>query len=323
MKKYFVNRLIQMVIVLVGISLISFFIMHLAPGDPINILAERNATPEQKEHIRELYGLNEPVWKQYLIWVSKLLRGDFGTSYVTGRPVTEMIFERLPATLMLNFWAMIVIYVIAIPAGMISALRQYSFFDHLVTTLTFFGRALPQFWFALLLIYFVGMKVPGIQISGMATYGIEFATHPFWVVLKDRLSYIILPLIVLAFSGMAGITRYMRAGMLDVIYQDYMRTARAKGLSERQIIMNHGFRNAILPIVTLLGFELPILFSGAVIVESIFSWPGIGLLAINSIYRQDYMVVMAFNIMGAVMTIVGMLISDILYLIVDPRIKLK
>lgn len=322
MKKYLIKRSIQMVIVLIGISIISFLIMHLAPGDPVDILAERNATPEQKENIREIYGLNKPLPTQYFMWVGKLLKGDFGTSFVSGRPVLEMILERLPATIILNFWAMIIIYLVAIPVGMISALKQYSWFDHVVTTLAFFGKALPQFWFALMLIYFIGLRVPGIEISGIATYGIDWGVAPFFTVLKDRAAHIVLPLIVLAFSGMAGIARYMRASMLDVVHQDYIRTARSKGLSERKVITGHAFRNALLPIITLIGFELPILFSGAVIIESIFSWPGIGLLAVNSIYQQDYMVVMAFNLLGALMTVIGMFIADILYMVVDPRIKL-
>jgi peptide/nickel transport system permease protein len=322
MKRYFLRRLIQMVVVLIGISIISFLIMHLAPGDPVDIMAERNATPEQKAHIRELYGLNEPLPVQYFNWVGRVLKGDLGTSFVTGRPVLEMILERLPATLILNFWAMIVIYLIAIPVGMISALKQYSWFDHVVTTVAFFGRALPQFWFALMLIYFVGLRFSGVQISGMSTWGVEWGVQPFFTVLQDRFSHMILPLIVLAFSGMAGIARYMRASMLDVVHQDYVRTARAKGLPEKKVVIGHAFRNALLPIVTLIGFELPILFSGAVIIETIFSWPGIGLLAVNAISQQDYMIVMAFNLLGATMTVIGMFLADILYVVVDPRIKL-
>ncbi len=323
MKRYLIRRFIQMVIVLIGISIISFLIMHLAPGDPVDIMAERNATPEQKAHIRELYGLNEPLPIQYLNWIGRVVKGDFGTSFVTGRPVLEMILERLPATLILNFWAMIIIYLIAVPVGMISALKQYSWFDHVVTTVAFFGRALPQFWFALMLIYFIGLRFGGVQISGMATWGVNWGVQPFFTVLQDRISYIILPLIVLAFSGMAGIARYMRASMLDVVHQDYIRTARSKGLPEKKVVTGHAFRNALLPIVTLIGFELPILFSGAVIIETIFSWPGIGLLAVNAISQQDYMIVMAFNLLGATMTVIGMFLADILYMVVDPRIKLE
>lgn len=322
MSKYIARRLVQMVVVLLGISIISFAIMQLAPGDPIELLADRNATPAEKAHIRSLYGLDEPLPVQYFNWISQVLKGDFGNSFVTGKPVLQMILERLPATLTLNFWAMIIIYALAIPIGMISALRQYSWFDHIVTTLAFLGRALPQFWFALMLIYLVGMRVDYIQIAGMSTYGIDWGSTPFFEVLSDRISYMILPLIVLAFSGMAGIARYMRASMLDVVHQDYIRTARAKGLPEKKVVINHAFRNALLPIVTLIGFELPILFSGSVVIETIFSWPGVGLLAVNSIFQRDYMVVMAFNMLGAVMTVIGMFLADLLYVVVDPRIKL-
>lgn len=321
MGKYIARRIMQMIIVIIGITVISFTIMQLAPGDPVDILAGRTATPEQKAHIKQLYGLDRPVLEQYFNWVSKVFRGDFGHSFITGKPVLRMILERLPATLWLNFWAMIIIYVLAIPIGMISALKQYSWFDYISTTLAFLVRAMPAFWLALLLVYFVGMRVEGIEISGMTTYGVNWGQLPFFTVLKDRLSYIILPLIVLSFGGMAGITRFMRASMLDVIHQDYVRTARAKGLPEKKVITRHAMRNALLPIVTLIGFELPILFSGSVIIETIFSWPGIGLLAINSIFQRDYLVIMSFNLMGAIMTVIGMFIADMLYLVTDPRIK--
>ena len=323
MGKYIMRRFVQMIIVLIGISIISFAIMQLAPGDPIDLLADRNSTPAEKAHIRSLYGLDKPLLVQYYNWISQVLRGNFGTSFITGQPVLKMIMERLPATLWLNFWAMILIYLLAIPIGMLSALKQYSWFDHVVTTIAFLGKALPQFWFALMLIYLVGMRVGFIEISGMATYGVNLTSASFLTVLVDRIKYLILPLTVLTFSGMAGIARYMRASMLDVKHQDYIRTARAKGLSEKAVVTKHAFKNSLLPIVTLIGFELPIMFSGSVVIETIFSWPGIGLLAVNSIFQRDYMVVMAFNMLGAVMTVLGMFLADILYVVVDPRIKLK
>ncbi|QOR34368.1 ABC transporter permease [Clostridium sp. 'deep sea'] len=323
MGKYIVRRIFQMIIVLIGISLISFSIMQLAPGDPIDLLADRNSTPAEKAHIRSLYGLDKPLLVQYYNWISQVLRGNFGTSFITGQPVLKMIMDRLPATLWLNFWAMILIYLLAIPIGMLSALKQYSWFDQIVTTIAFLGKALPQFWFALMLIYLVGMRFDFIEISRMSTYGVTIAKSGFLAVVVDRLKYMILPLTVLTFSGMAGIARYMRASMLDVKHQDYIRTARAKGLSEKQVVTKHAFKNSLLPIVTLIGFELPIMFSGSVVIETIFSWPGIGLLAVNSIFQRDYMVVMAFNMLGAVMTVLGMFLADLLYVVVDPRIKLK
>lgn len=323
MGKYIVRRIFQMIIVLIGISIISFSIMQLAPGDPIDLLADRNSTPAEKAHIRSLYGLDKPLLVQYYNWISQVLRGNFGTSFITGQPVLKMIMDRLPATLWLNFWAMILIYLLAIPIGMLSALKQYSWFDQIVTTIAFLGKALPQFWFALMLIYLVGMRFDFIEISRMSTYGVTIAKSGFLAVVVDRLKYMILPLTVLTFSGMAGIARYMRASMLDVKHQDYIRTARAKGLSEKQVVTKHAFKNSLLPIVTLIGFELPIMFSGSVVIETIFSWPGIGLLAVNSIFQRDYMVVMAFNMLGAVMTVLGMFLADLLYVVVDPRIKLK
>lgn len=310
-----------MLIILFGISVVSFTIMHLAPGDPVDLLTSRTATPEDKARIAATYGLDQPVHVQYWRWVAKAVQGDFGHSFVTGKPVMKMILERLPNTLLLNFLAMIIIYALAVPIGIISALRQYSGFDHLVTSFAFLGQAMPQFWFALLLIYYVGLQVEWVEIAGKSTYGVTFATASFSAVLMDRARYLILPLFTMAFGSMAGITRYMRASMLEVKSQDYIRTARAKGLSERVVIYKHALRNALLPIVTLIGFELPIMFSGAVIIETIFSWPGIGLMGWRAIMQRDYMVVMAFNTLGATMTVLGMFLADMLYVVVDPRIK--
>lgn len=318
---YIIRRIGQMLIILFGITIVSFTIMQLAPGDPVDIMAGRTATPEDKARIAAVYGFDQPIHVQYWRWLTRMLHGDFGTSFVTGQPVMKMILDRLPNTLYLNFVAMIVIYLFAIPIGVISALKQYSLFDHIVTTIAFLGRALPSFWFALLLIYYVGLKVDFIEFNGMKTWGIEFGKSPFWVVIVDRIKYLILPLTVLSFGGMAGITRYMRASMLEVIRQDYVRTARAKGLPERVVIFKHALRNALLPIITLLGFELPILFSGSVIIETIFSWPGIGLLSLRAVFQRDYAVVMAFNTIGATMTVLGTFLADILYVVVDPRIK--
>ena len=310
-----------MLILLVGISILSFAVMHIAPGNPVDLMTDRSATPEDKARIMAIYGFDQPIYVQYWRWVNQVVRGNFGRSFQTGQPVLEMIMARLPNTLLLNFIAMIIVYLFSIPIGIISAVKQYSWFDHVVTFFAFLGQAMPAFWFALLLIYFVGLRVDFIQISGMSTYGLNTNTASLWMVFRDRIRYMILPLAVLGFGSLASVTRYMRASMLDVVNQDYIRTARAKGLAEKKVVLKHALRNALLPIVTLVGFELPILFSGSVVIESIFSWPGIGLLAWRAVLQRDYQVVMAFNLLGATMMVLGTFIADMLYLVVDPRIK--
>jgi peptide/nickel transport system permease protein len=321
MLTYIGRRLIQMIPLLIGISILNFAIMHLAPGDPIDLLAERNATAEQKERIKELYGLNDPIHIQYLRWMQHVLRGDFGRSFVDGQPVMKSILERLPYTLYLNFLIMVVIYLVAIPVGIISALKQYSKFDHFMTSMAFLGQAVPSFWIGLILIYFFGLKLKWLPISGIGTIGLNVKTAGFWATLVDRAAHVILPVTVVAFGSMTGVARYMRSSLLEVIRQDYVRTARAKGLPEKVVILKHAMRNALLPIVTLLGAELPLLFGGMVVIESIFSWPGIGLLSIRAIFQRDYLVVMAINMMGATLMVLGNFLADLLYVVVDPRIK--
>ncbi|HHX10077.1 MAG TPA: ABC transporter permease [Firmicutes bacterium] len=321
MLNYVIRRLLQMIPLLIGISIINFGIMHLAPGDPVLLLTERNAPPEEVARIRALYGLDDPIYVQYFHWLKQILKGDFGRSFVDGRPVIDHIMDRLPYTLYLNFIVMIIIYALAIPVGNISALRQYSWFDHVVTFFAFLGQALPSFWFALMLIYAVGIKSDWLPIAGVGTIGVTLKRHGLWTVLVDRAKHLILPVTVISLGSMAGITRYMRSSMLEVIRQDYIRTARAKGLPEKVVIRKHALKNAMLPIVTLFGMELPILFSGSVIIETIFSWPGLGLLSIRAVFQRDYMIVMALNMIGAFLMVLGNFLSDILYVLVDPRIK--
>lgn len=295
--------------------------MHLAPGDPVLLLTDRNATQEEVARIRALYGLDEPLHVQYVKWLTRVLKGDFGRSFIDGRPVLDHIMDRLPYTLYLNFLVMILIYLFSIPIGITSALKQYSRFDHIVTFFAFLGQALPSFWFALLLIYAVGIKSSWLPISGVATIGVSLKRYGLWAVIADRAKYLILPVTVISLGSMAGITRYMRSSMLEVIRQDYIRTARAKGLPENVVIRKHALRNALLPIVTLLGFELPLLFSGSAIIETIFSWPGLGLLSVRAVFQRDYQIVMALNMIGAFLMVAGNFLSDILYVLVDPRIK--
>ncbi len=318
---YLVRRVVQVIPLLIVISLVNFFIMHLAPGNPVLLMTDRNATAEEVARIEALYGLDQPIYIQYFKWLGHVLKGDFGNSFIDGRPVLDHIVERLPYTLYLNLIVMVIIYALSIPIGVISALKQYSKFDHAVTFFAFLGQALPSFWFALILVYAVGIKSAWLPISGVATIGVNLSTHGILAVIADRAKYLVLPVTVISLGSMAGITRYMRSSMLEVINQDYIRTARAKGLPEKVVIVKHALRNALLPIVTLLGFELPILFSGSAIIETIFSWPGLGLLAVRSVFQRDYQVVMALNMIGALLMVAGNLFSDVLYVLVDPRIK--
>lgn len=310
-----------MIPLLIGISILNFTIMHLAPGDPVDLLTERNATAEERARIRALYGLDDPIYVQYIRWMQHVLKGDFGRSFVDGQPVAKSILERLPYTLYLNFLIMVVVYAVAVPVGIISALRQYSKFDHIMTSLAFLGQAVPSFWIGLMLIYLFGLKLDWLPISGIGTIGLDLRTAGLWKTMVDRASHVVLPVAVVAFGSMTGVARYMRSSMLEVIRQDYVRTARAKGLPEKVVIVKHALRNALLPIVTLLGNELPMLFGGMVVIESIFSWPGIGLLSIRAIFQRDYQVVMAVNMMGATLMVLGSFLADLLYVVVDPRIK--
>lgn len=319
MLQYFLKRLIQIIPLLFGISLVSFFIVHLAPGGPLAAIGAE-AEPEIAEKLSVEYGLDQPIYVQYVKWMGHILQGDFGRSYVQRRPVSEMILERIPNTLYLNAVTISLAYLIAIPLGIISAVRRYSRLDAVVTVSAFLGLAMPNFWLAFLLIYLFALPT-GWPISGISTYGINFETYGWISVIGDRLQYLLLPAFVLVTASLASITRYMRASMLDVLGEDYVRTARAKGLSEQKVIYKHAVRNALLPVITLAGYILPNLFSGTVIVEQIFAWPGVGFLAYRAVLERDYPVVMAFNMIGAALTVFSFLIVDMLYVLVDPRIK--
>ena len=322
MGRYIAGRLVQALFLLLGVSLLTFFIIEIAPGSFAEMVGESiDATADDRARLAALYGLDQPVHIRYWRWLQQVSIGNFGNSLASGRPVLEMIAERLPATIFLNLISIILIYIISLPIGIISAVKQYSWFDHVMTFTAFVGQALPSFFFALVLIYLIALNVPFIEIAGMATIGIEFGEVPFTTWLLDRMRYIILPLTVIILSGLAGLVRFMRASMLDEINQDYVRTARAKGLSERVVIFKHALRNSLLPIITQLGFTFSVLLSGSVVIESIFSWPGVGLLAIQATFTRDWPVIMAFNMIGGVMLVFGMLIADILYVVVDPRIK--
>ena len=299
MKKYILRRLLQLIPLLIGISLITFFVMHMAPGDPTALFTDPNIKPAELARIRANWGLDKPIATQYFMWLKNAAMLNFGYSYISGKPVTVEIFERLPMTLLLMSVSYILILLISIPAGVISAVRKGSVFDNSFTVLSFLFMSIPTFWLALIF-----MLVFSLKLEWFPPFG-----------------NIILPAAVMTISGLAGITRYQRASMLEVLGQEYIKVARAKGLPENIVIFKHALRNALIPIVTLLGLSLPDLFGGAFIIETIFAWPGMGRLGVSAVFSRNYPLIMGITMFTAVLIIVCNLMADIGYALVDPRIR--
>jgi peptide/nickel transport system permease protein len=322
MLKYLLKRTSEFLITLFGITTISFFIIHLAPGKPTDILSELNPkiTPEAREKLEKYYGLDKPIPVQYLMWLKRVIKLDFGESFSTDRrPVWDKIKERLPITIGINLLSMLLIFAIGIPIGISSATRQYSTYDKVTTVIVFIGYAMPGFWLALLLMLLFGVQLQWLPISGIKSMNYE--TLSFFGKVVDIGKHLILPVFVAAFGSLAGISRYMRSSMLEVIRQDYIVTARAKGLPESVVIYKHALRNALLPVITLLGLSVPGLIGGSVIFEQIFSIPGMGQLFWLSVMQRDYPVVMGLLTIGGVLTLIGNMLADICYAIADPRIR--
>ncbi len=322
MLTYLAKRVIELSITLLGITLLSFFILHLAPGKPTDVLTELNPkiTPEARERLEKYYGLDKPIIIQYLNWLKRVVKLDFGESFSTDRrPVWDKIKEKIPITLIINILSMLVIFLIAIPVGISSATRQYSLYDKITTIVVFVGFAMPGFWLALLLMMFFGVKLHILPISGIKSLNYDSLT--FLGKLLDLSKHLILPVFVSAFGGIAGISRYMRSSMLEVIRQDYITTARAKGLPENKVIYRHALRNALLPIITILGLSVPGLIGGSVIFEQIFSIPGMGRLFWMSVMQRDYPLIMGLLTIGAFLTLLGNMLADLCYALVDPRIR--
>ncbi|NQT47002.1 MAG: ABC transporter permease [Candidatus Omnitrophica bacterium] len=323
MVRYIAKRLLLIAPMLIGISLITFIVMHLAPGDPTSMRYGLNpeVSGSARAELKKLYDLDKPVHIQYLLWAKRLARFDFGNSFLDDRPVMQKIVERLPATLLLNVCALAVILLIALPIGVSSAVRHGSLYDKVMTIIVFIGYATPTFWFALILMVVFGFMLGWFPISGLRPWYIEYYSSGRQV--ADLLWHLVLPVVAASFGGLAGISRYTKSSMLEVLRQDYIRTARAKGLPERKVIYKHALRNGLLPIVTILGFALPGLISGSFIFETIFAWPGMGRLGYEAIMQYDYPVVMGVGVIASMMTLIGILISDILYAFIDPRIRYK
>lgn len=309
MYRYIGKRLCLLLIVIIGVTVLTFTLMHAAPGDMAEMIAisrygAENLTTAEVEAIRLSEGLDSPVMVQYFHWLTHMISGDFGNSLITGEPVMEEILIRLPATLKLSFAALLVSLVIAIPAGVIAASKQHSLMDHLTMSSALIGTSVPNFWLGLLLILLFSVTLGWFPVFG---YG--------------GLRYMVLPALTLG-AGLAGITtRLTRSSMLEVLNQDYVTTARSRGLSERRIIFKHALKNAFIPIITVIGIQLGHLLGGTVIVESIFAWPGIGKLLVDSIYARDFATVQACALLFAIIFVLINLIVDILYLFLNPKIS--
>jgi peptide/nickel transport system permease protein len=324
MGAYILKRILLMIPVLLGITILSFGVMKLAPGDPTTILTDLNPNinREAVERIRAHYGLDQPFYVQYLKWLKSIAMLDFGRSFAPdNRPVLNKILERLPITLLINVLSMILILAVAIPLGVMSAVKQDSLFDRSSTVFVFIGFAIPTFWLALLLMILFGVKLDWLPISGFRSLSYAHLSFPDKIV--DVARHLALPIFVSAFGGLAGMSRYMRSNMLEVIRQDYITTARAKGLDERTVIFKHALRNALLPVITLLGLSVPGLIGGSVIFETIFSIPGMGQLFYQAVMMRDYPTVMGILVIGAVLTLLGNLLADVMYSWADPRIRVS
>jgi peptide/nickel transport system permease protein len=317
MGSYIIRRLLYTLITLIGISIISWVVILQAPGSPVALTMDPKVSPKIVEQMMKNYDLDKPVYQQYYLWLKKLFTGRL-YSFKDGRPVMKKIGERIWNTLFLSLVAMLITFSLAIPLGVFSARKQYTFLDHLGTFGAYLGISMPSFWLAYLLILGV-VKLFGYPVLGMRSFVTEGFTEP--ELFMDRLWHLMLPSIILAIQGIAAISRYTRSSMLEVIRQDYIRTAKAKGLPEETVYYKHALRNALLPIVTLFGFLIPGLIGGALFMETVFAWPGIGRLAYQAVLARDYPVVMTINTITAILVLMGNFVADILYGIVDPRIR--
>ncbi|MCK6256193.1 ABC transporter permease [Fictibacillus sp. KIGAM418] len=318
MKQYVLQRFIQMIIILFGTSFIIFFLFALLPGDYID--SNLSLTPQRAHELKALYGLDQPILQRYFTWLGNVFHGNLGFSLKHQESVVSLLNKYVWNSFIVALLALFFTWTIALLTGVFSAIKQYSLFDGLVTFFVFAAMSFPSFFISLLFIKWFGVDLKILPIGGMIDTGSE--TTGFAYILEVG-KHMILPVAILTLLSVGSLTRYFRTGMLEVIRQDYIRTARAKGLKERTVIFKHTLKNAILPAITLLAFELPGLFSGAIIMEQIFNWPGVGRIQIESVSFRDYPVLMAFTLFLSSLTIIGNFLADVTYAAVDPRIRLK
>lgn len=301
---------------LLVISVLSFGIYQMAPGDPVNafIPLEARDHPEEVARVRQMLGLDQPWYVQYAKWLGQVLQGNFGRSMIDNDLVSEKILRVLPNTLQLTMTSFVVGFTLAVFVGVLSAVKRYSLADHLTTGFGFAGISIPSFWLGIMLMLLFAVNLKWLPATGRYTVGREGD-------LLDLIKHMIMPVIVMSINDIAGTSRYVRTSLLEVLRLDYIRSARAKGLSEKVVIFRHAMRNAMMPVITLLGLSLPEFVGGALIVENLFGWPGMGRLTINAVFQNDYPVIMAANIMFASLTVIGNLIADVMYAVVDPRVR--
>ncbi|WP_409344467.1 ABC transporter permease [Paenibacillus sp. MBLB4367] len=313
---YAFRRLLNAIPILIGITIISFIFVHMAPGGPLSQIAEDPTIKAvDKENLIKAYGLDKPLTTQYWDMISGMVQGDFGTSFFKNEPVSKVILDRLPNTLLLTVTSFIIAMLIGIPIGIICALKPNSRFDQIVSGITFAGISLPTFWLAILLIMFFAVKLGWLPSGGLKSLNGDFS-------LADRIKHLILPMITMAVGELAVWTRYIRSSMMEIVNQDYMRTARAKGLKSSRILVLHGFRNALIPLATLFGLAIPSFFGGALFTETVFSIPGMGRLFTEAAFQRDYPIIFAINTIVAFLTVFGNIIADVLIAALDPRVSL-
>jgi peptide/nickel transport system permease protein len=327
MLRFLVRRLLQSIPVFFGVTIISFALIHATPGGPLARLElDADVKPEDIARIRANLGLDRPVWMQYFVWVgllpnsrgefSGLLQGNLGVSFIDQTSVTEEIMTRLPKTLLLSLTSFGISLAIAVPLGVLSALHQHSWLDNVGTVFSTAGVSIPAFWFGLIAILVFSVKLRWLPSGGMYTLGKEKD-------LSDLLRHLLMPALVLSILNVAGWNRFVRAGVLEVVNQDYVRTARAKGLAERWVTYRHVLRNSLIPVATLIGLAIPGLLGGSLITETIFGWPGMARLAFHAATSRDYSMIMGTLVVGTVMVIIGNIVADIAYTLLDPRVTVE
>jgi peptide/nickel transport system permease protein len=324
MTRYIIRRLVQMIPLLLAISILSFLVMHLAPGDPTAMYTDPTKpfanSPEQLELVRHQLGLDQPLHVQYLKWLGNTVQGNWGYSFINRQPVLQNIQDRLPNTVLLAGVSMLVALLLSLPIGILSALRKYSILDYIVTIAAFFGISVPSFWFALILMHLFSYRLGWLPTVGMHSVREQYEG---WAAVKDIGLHLVLPAAVLSMNSLASWTRYMRSSLLEVVSEDYIRTARSKGLRERTVIWRHALRNSLIPMITLLGLTIPTVVGGSFITETIFGWPGMGRLGVNAIMQRDYPLIMGVTMMSSVLVVLGNLAADIAYAWADPRIAYR
>jgi len=319
MRTYLIRRLLQLIPVFLGILIILFLIVELSPGGPTGNMVDPKMRPSQKAELAEKFGLNDPPVERFFKWVTNIFKGDFGRSFRHLKPVTDVIRDMIPPTLALSSMSLLFSLLIGIPVGIISATKQYTLADNALTIFSLLGISMPSFFFGLILLKFFAVDLGWFPLFGLRD-PLYNAPNKFMEIL-NMMWHLVLPMVVLGLSSTASFMRYTRSSMLEVIKSDYIRTARAKGLKEKVVIYRHAFRNAIIPIITLLGFSIPGLLSGAVITESVFGLPGLGKVSVDAVMYRDYPIILAVNTMLALLTLVSTIVADILYAAADPRIK--